>query len=208
MPDAMRCLPWSALPGRTIWTPPISLSDPPPAIEVLLAPGPAAGRPRRGSMHQPRRRQPILAAEPSATLTRSIPRRRAPVAAEPSATLREQLIAEVRELKSRDELALWAYRRLPAKNSLTADDARIVEANYQSALDAVNRDGPTDLVADPAASPGSTDSETRAGSPLVRTVKRQSRRCAKRCGGEARHISPLSQPSRVWSAGVHRARII
>ena len=36
-------------------------------------------------------------------------------------------------------MALWAHRRLPAKNTLTADDARAVEAAYQVALDDVHR---------------------------------------------------------------------
>ena len=62
-----------------------------------------------GSVHKPRQPKPVLAAEPSAAL-------------------RDQLVAEIRELKDGDDLALWAHRRLPAKNTLTADDARAVEA--------------------------------------------------------------------------------
>jgi Protein of unknown function (DUF968) len=49
--------------------------------------------------------------------------------------LRDQLIAEIQNLKDGDDLALWAYRRLPAKNTLTASDARDVEASYQVVLD-------------------------------------------------------------------------
>jgi hypothetical protein len=33
--------------------------------------------------------------------------------------------------KNGDDLALWAHRRLPAKSTLTANDARAVEAAYQ-----------------------------------------------------------------------------
>jgi hypothetical protein len=62
------------------------------------------------------------------------------LATEPSAILREQLFAEIRNLKDGDDLALWAHRRLPAKNTLTADDARVVEAAYQAVLDAMGRD--------------------------------------------------------------------
>jgi len=61
------------------------------------------------------------------------------LAQEPSATLREQLIIEIGNLKSGDDLALWAHRRLPAKNTLVADDARAVEVAYQAVLDAVDR---------------------------------------------------------------------
>src|SRR5450631_1775203 len=45
-----------------------------------------------------------------------------------------------RMYKDGDDLALWAHRRLPAKNMLTADDARAVEAAYQAILNAVTRD--------------------------------------------------------------------
>jgi hypothetical protein len=48
--------------------------------------------------------------------------------------LRDELIAEINELKDDDDLALWAHRRLAAKNTLTADDARAVEAAYQRLL--------------------------------------------------------------------------
>jgi hypothetical protein len=60
----------------------------------------------------------------------------------PSAALRDQLVAEIHDIKDADDLAPWAHRRLPAKNTLTADDARAVEAAYQAVLDATNRDVP------------------------------------------------------------------
>ncbi|MGC1304197.1 MAG: hypothetical protein WA840_17660 [Caulobacteraceae bacterium] len=39
-----------------------------------------------------------------------------------------------------DDLALWAHRRLAAKNNLIADDARVVEVAYKAVLDATGRD--------------------------------------------------------------------
>jgi hypothetical protein len=59
------------------------------------------------------------------------------LAEEPSAALRDQLVGEIRDLTGDDDLALWALRRLPAKNTLTAGDAGAVELAYQAALDAV-----------------------------------------------------------------------
>jgi hypothetical protein len=56
------------------------------------------------------------------------------LATEPSATLREQLVAEIHNLKVSDELALWSHRRPPAENTLTADDAIVVEAAHQSPI--------------------------------------------------------------------------
>ncbi len=44
------------------------------------------------------------------------------------------------ELKGGEEIALWAHRRLPAKNTLTADDARAVETACQIVLGALELD--------------------------------------------------------------------
>ena len=53
---------------------------------------------------------------------------------QPSAQLRDELIVEITGLKDGEDLALWAYRRLAAKNSLNEADARIVESTYQAIL--------------------------------------------------------------------------
>jgi hypothetical protein len=50
-------------------------------------------KPPNGSVHKPGPPKPVLAAEPSATL-------------------RDQLIAEIYDLKEDDDLALWTHRRL------------------------------------------------------------------------------------------------
>jgi hypothetical protein len=72
-------------------------------------------KPSNGSIHKPPQSKPVLAAEQSATL-------------------RDQLVAEIAKLKDGEELALWAHRHLPAKNTLAAEDARAVEAAYEAAL--------------------------------------------------------------------------
>ena len=60
---------------------------------------------------------------------------RPPVLDQPaSGELRDQLLAEIRALTDGEDLALWAHRRLPAKNTLTEADARLVEAAYQSIM--------------------------------------------------------------------------
>lgn len=80
---------------------------------------PTSRKPPNGSIHRPRQPKPLLAAEPSAAL-------------------RDQLIAEIQNIRDGEELALWAHRRLPAKNTLTDDDARAVEAACQVVLSALN----------------------------------------------------------------------
>jgi hypothetical protein len=51
-----------------------------------------------------------------------------------SASLRESLIEQIATINSADEAAAWAHRNLPAKNTLTASDAKIVEERFQARL--------------------------------------------------------------------------
>ena len=115
------------------------LTEPFPVIAPDTSQGAPNGRkPPNGSVHKPRQPKPLLAIEPSAAL-------------------RDELIAEIQQLKDTDDLALWAHRRLPAKNTLTADDALAVEAAYQEGLvvsdqppqDAAALDQPTSKQASP-----------------------------------------------------------
>jgi hypothetical protein len=54
--------------------------------------------------------------------------------AEASVALRDQLVEELRTIASPDEAAIWAYRILGAKNSLTETDARQIEDAFQVKL--------------------------------------------------------------------------
>jgi hypothetical protein len=56
------------------------------------------------------------------------------LAPDQSADLRDRLVAELDALQSGDEAASWAQRSLPAKNTLTAADAEIVEAGFRARL--------------------------------------------------------------------------
>jgi hypothetical protein len=57
--------------------------------------------------------------------------------ADRSAKLRDQLEAEIGKLTTSDESAAWAHRALAAKNSLTTDDAQIVEKAFEARLAAI-----------------------------------------------------------------------
>jgi hypothetical protein len=88
------------------------LVEPSSAIQVEPnREGQPGRKPANGSVHKPRQPKPVLAAGPSAIL-------------------RERMIAEICDLKDGDELALWAHQRLPAKNTLTADDAAVLERTH------------------------------------------------------------------------------
>jgi hypothetical protein len=67
--------------------------------------------------------------------TRIPERPSAPVLApEPSAILRDKLVAEITELVSIDLASTWARQCLPAKNTLAAADAQLVEEAFESKL--------------------------------------------------------------------------
>jgi hypothetical protein len=56
------------------------------------------------------------------------------LAPEASAELRDQLVAELNQLVSGDDAAVWAHRRLVDKNRLTAADAQGIEEAFQAKL--------------------------------------------------------------------------
>ena len=99
------------------------LVEPSPVVEApaRLDPNQNPRKPPHGSVHKPRQPKPVLATEPSAAL-------------------RDQLLTEIAGLNHSDDLALWAHRRLPAKNTLTAEDARAVEAAYRKRLEISSAD--------------------------------------------------------------------
>ena len=79
---------------------------------------------------------------------RPLPRQTAPVLAQrESGAMRDTLIRELAEIASDELLTEWAYRKLPVKNSLTVDDARMVEEAFQARLAAMmSSQGPADVV--------------------------------------------------------------
>jgi len=75
----------------------------------------------------------------------SRPPRRA-LSPEQSANLRDRLLIELEALRSADEAAAWAQRSLPAKNTLTNDDAESIEALFQAKLVSFGQDDRDDSV--------------------------------------------------------------
>jgi hypothetical protein len=94
-----------------------------------------------------------------------------------SASLRESLIQQMAAINSEDEAAAWARRNLPAKNTLTAADAKIVEARFEARLGTMreDRDPPGGPCASSAADsglalPGETTTESLHAVPDQRIV--------------------------------------
>jgi ERF superfamily len=56
--------------------------------------------------------------------------------AEPSAALRKQLVTEMANVASADDMVAWALRTLPIKNTLTSADASVIEEAFQAKINA------------------------------------------------------------------------
>ena len=111
-----------------------------------------------------------------------------------SASLRESLIEQMAAINSADGAAAWAHRNLPAKNTLTAADAKIVEERFRARLSAIGPshgtcDRPAEGYEPPHAVPEQTrvssasDAATRQKAPM-RAAKKQSRSDAIRALGK------------------------
>jgi len=69
---------------------------------------------------------------PTASGTDKLPGRSSTVLAEQlSATLRDSLIQKLAAITSADDAAVWARRNLPAKNALTAADAKLSKSDFR-----------------------------------------------------------------------------
>ena len=106
---------------------PISALDPLPAPAVAEVD--RSSMAQDGQLRRPPGRPPNGRArggakgEPSATLDPA-----------QSAALRDQLLAELAAMTSADRAASWARAALPAKNTLTASDAKLVEDAFEQRL--------------------------------------------------------------------------
>ena len=87
-----------------------------------------------------------------------------PLAAEESARLRQRLLDEMSQIDSDEALALWAYRSLSLKNTLTATDAQAIEAAYLA------KAGPS-LAAEPSAHSRAVTN----GFPLAKPIRKRSK---------------------------------
>jgi hypothetical protein len=74
------------------------------------------------------------------TYRKPLPRRPAPILA-PAESLatRERLSGELVGFASAEQLTEWAFRQLPVKNTLNAEDARMVEEAFQEKLKSIDK---------------------------------------------------------------------
>jgi hypothetical protein len=121
------------------------LDAPELAVESQPEPSPQLVKPqtsRSGNIHAPR----------PATLD-----------PEKSAQLRQRLLQEIATFETEDALAVWAYRSLPLKNTLTTGDAEAVEAAYLAKVENGSGEHPASL------EPAAVEQNEESGPPAART---------------------------------------
>ena len=124
-------------------------ADPNPAAELPRPPDHASNR--MGKLRQRNGQRMVMESFQS-------PSARSVLGEQLSASLRESLIEQMAAINSADEAAAWAHRNLPAKNTLTAADAKMVEERFQARLSAISH-----CMAPVRSADGLTAPDARAG---------------------------------------------
>jgi hypothetical protein len=113
----------------------------------LIAPIPQTEKPRTGSTSSANGGQQsasdALARRGKAKKLGS-PTLRRELSAALSASLRTELLREIEDLSAPDDAALWAHRKLPAKNQLSEADAQQVEESFAAKLASIHPAEPGD----------------------------------------------------------------
>ena len=119
------------------------------APDLAADPNPAAGLPRPPDHRKQSNGQ-------SATAQRTVPgdgklpeaSAKSVLGVQLSASLRDSLIEQLAAINSADEAAVWVQRQMPAKNTLTAADAKMVEERFKARLSTISDspcpDGPSE----------------------------------------------------------------
>src|SRR5262249_39358013 len=97
----------------------------------------------------------------------SLPSRNTELSVALSASLRVELLSEIESLCAADDAALWAQRRLPAKNQLSASDAQEVEEVFAAKLAVIQAQS---AKSDDVLSEQSLVEQTNAATQINKTV--------------------------------------
>ena len=111
---------------------------------------------------------PALRPEDPVMAAAAAPCRHTPPCLDPeqSAAVRDQLLTEVEDLTSADLAATWARAALPAKNGLTAGDAKLVEEAFERKLSELpSPDGEAPANDDAAARPADLGRQSPGAAP-------------------------------------------
>jgi hypothetical protein len=101
----------------------------------LSDPAPETGKPTIHNTNRPNGGQPNVSnGSEGSRKAKRLGAQKRELSAALSASLRTELLREVEDLSAPDDAALWAHRKLPAKNQLSATDARQVEEAFAAKL--------------------------------------------------------------------------
>jgi hypothetical protein len=123
-----------------------------PALDIKSSPKPATDQPSFASSGA--RRKGKVIGPPRIVL-----------ATDQSKALRDRLVAQLSVLKSADEAADWVHKNLPAKNTLTSDDADKVEASFRERLATIEGGQPSRASGHTVDSSGDEPSGEQSGAP-------------------------------------------
>ncbi len=112
--------------------------------------------------------------------TKEAPRRRTTQSSQPpvlaaaaSAALRDQLLAELETIVSTEAAALWAHQTLKWKNTLTSEDALVLESAFQAKIAALDNgeQKAAETAEATAAEPKRSDRDSASNGPTGTTAK-------------------------------------
>jgi hypothetical protein len=136
-----------------------------PDVAAPLSQRPEPAKPKT-SGHKTNGSGPLTAAAPAITPRKGQEARPAKpaLAADLSASLRQQLLAEINDLHSSDDAAIWAHRSMRQKNALVTADAQMVEEKFRAKLitltarveDSSSQEGEEPIVAEVATGPATS----------------------------------------------------
>jgi hypothetical protein len=140
-----------------------------PPDQTSATASPEGGNPSRQGNGSLNGGQPSRAPRATSRRDRRLPSNSAAstLGAAPSAELRDRLVAELNELGSSDDAAMWAHRRLSEKSRLMTADAKCVEEAFTARVAAFA----TDVTAQ-ASTPTSAEPSMRPGrlKPAARNI--------------------------------------
>jgi len=158
-----------------------------PDLDVEPTPSAELPRPVRQSNGQTATARPTPGRSRPEAATRSV------LGDQLSASLRESLIEQLASIKSADEAAAWAHRNLPAKNKLTAEDAKMVEGRFQARLLQIDQQRPPNET--PPSAPAGPAHHASAGMVITPATDKAAAKDRKRSANTS--VQALGKPVRL-----------
>jgi hypothetical protein len=117
--------------------------------------------------------------------SRKLPSLTSVLSVEDSGPVRDKLVEEISTLASADGALAWAIRRIGMKNSLTSEDASIVDKEFQARIRVLVPDACVETSpSEPAAATEPASRQSQAASPNNRSADNEEQAPAREAGGK------------------------